>query len=137
MAWENYQMSCENIRRWNTSSALPMCTEECKKSLNVLGMDPIGRHLTCCRCDNDDRRCVYERRNIGFFCDVDFNNAKECQNDQRRCENGAREEDMTEPRRPEPGQGGEQRERERNPNEECNMDESPESNQFGKKSHQC
>ena len=81
-------MTCRNVFKWNTSSlALPMCTEECKNSLNELEADPIGRHLKCCRCNNDDKQCADERRNIGFFCDVDLNNAKECQNDRMMCNN--------------------------------------------------
>ena len=85
MAMDNYQKSCENIRNWNTSSAMPMCSEECKKSMNDLGMNPIARPMRCCRCDNGDKKCASERRNIGFFCGVDLNNAKDCQNDQRMC----------------------------------------------------
>ena len=139
MAWDNYEKSCENIRNWNTSSAMPMCSDECKKSMNDLGMNPIGRHLTCCRCDDDDRKCTYERRNIGFFCEVDLNNAKDCQNDRRMC-NNTRDEP---PRVPSPDQNQIEREpredqNQRNPNEECDMDERPESteqrDQFGKMS---
>ena len=109
MAWDNYQKSCENIRNWNTSSAIPVCSDECKQSMNDLGMNPIGRRMTCCRCENGDRKCASERRNIGLFCEVDLNNPKDCQNDQRMC-NNTRDDEQRPDQETESREGGNQRE---------------------------
>ena len=130
-------MECGDIIHWNTSSDMPMCTDECKESLVELGMDPIGKHLKCCTCDND-RRCFAERRNVGLFCEVDFNNAKECQNNEKMCNNtrgdsngpGMRPEDRP-PQNRQPGDFNRPDTRQ-NPNQEsreaCEMD----SNQRGR-----
>ena len=108
-----------------------MCSDECKKSLDDLGLNPIGRHMTCCRCDGD-RKCADETKNIGLFCEVDLNNAKYCQNDQRMC-NDTRDDDRRGMMGNNEGQN-QRRENEgpsdqdqRNRNEECDMDERPES----------
>ena len=140
-------MTCRNIVKWNTSLALPMCSEKCKNSLNELEANPIGRRLKCCRCNND-HQCARERRNVGFFCDVDLNNAKQCQNDQMMC-NSTRDDGndqrMIENENQDARDTRDQREREeqenrnegQNQNEECERNQGPEGNmenrdQFGK-----
>jgi len=51
-------------------------------------MNPIGKHMKCCHCDRRDESCIYMRRNVGVFCDVDFNNINECHNDASICGTG-------------------------------------------------
>ena len=141
MAWRNYQMSCRNIFSWNTSFDMPNCTDECKELAKELGMNPIGRHLKCCRCDRGDRKCIHERRNVGFFCNIDFNNGMECQNNEKMCGNSTRgmmegEMEMEEPRGIQQGREDQnQREREEpdndNQNKECDMNQGPESRSDG------
>lgn len=153
MAWNDYYMACRNIIKWNTSIALPVCTEACKRSINELVMNPIGRQLKCCRCDDDDSddddddddgvECTSEKKNIGLFCGVDFNNAKECQNDRRMCDNmrgnstnrpGMREMDCSpeeERKQNQRGQGqGQERPNQFNRNQECDRDQRPTNRDF-------
>lgn len=136
MTWRNYQMSCGHLFRWNTSFAvLPNCTDKCKQSAEKLGMDRIGRQLKCCRCGGD-RKCNRERINVGLFCGINLNNAKECQNDRIICNSTTRDmggDEMKELRETQQDRG-EQNEREReDQNEECNReDQAPENTFHGK-----
>ena len=111
MAFRNYQMTCKNIAKWNTSLDMPMCTEKCKKALDKLTTDPIGKHMKCCRCNNGNKQCAHERRNVGFFCELDLNNAKECQNNRMMCRDGTNDRDMMDDENEEPRDTRNQRER--------------------------
>ena len=127
-------MMCKNIAKWNTSLDMPMCTEKCKKALDELITDPIGRHMKCCRCNNGNKQCARERRNVGFFCELDLNNAKECQNNRMMCRDGTNDRDMMDDENEEPRDTRNQRERDeedeeprdtRNQRERDEEDEEP------------
>jgi len=68
---------------WDRNSTRPVCTNECKKSINELENE-LGQSFKCCSCDN--ARNVFRRRNIEEVCNVELDSAEICQNHMKACE---------------------------------------------------
>ena len=93
MILDEYNNECNGIIHWNSNSTMPMCTDKCKKLIEELENNSIGKYLKCCNCDNENKaertQCVREKENIAVICDVDFNHVRHCHNDEKLCVNDA------------------------------------------------
>ena len=91
MILDEYNNECDGIIHWDGNSTMPMCTDKCKKLIEKLESNSIGKYLKCCNCDNENKaertQCVREKENIAVICDVDFNHVRHCHNDQKLCVN--------------------------------------------------
>ena len=88
---DEYNYQCDGIIHWDGNSTIPMCTDKCKKLIEELENNSIGKHLTCCKCNDENKinraECVREKQNIAVICDVDINHVRHCHNDQKLCVN--------------------------------------------------
>lgn len=91
MILSNYNTECNGVIFWDGNSTMPMCTDKCKRRIEELLNNSLGKYLKCCNCDieNETERiqCVRERQNIAVVCDVDFNHVKDCHRDEQLCIN--------------------------------------------------
>lgn len=94
--YENYSANCSEVINWNgdTNLTQPMCTTECKSSIDQLTANPISRDLKCCACDATDQNkkmeCFSHKENINTLCN--FNHSNECQKIEKECNEESNEE---------------------------------------------
>ena len=88
MIWNKYYTYCDGVISWDGNSTIPMCTDECKRWIEELEDNPIGKYIKCCYCNKENEvECIRERRNVAIVCDVDFNHVKDCHNNEELCIN--------------------------------------------------
>jgi len=91
MVWDKYHNECKQVISWDGVSVMPMCTTECKRWVDKLDSDPIGKYLKCCKCSeqNEHKRieCIKEKQKVGIVCDIDYNSIRYCQHNEILCNN--------------------------------------------------
>ena len=82
--WNKYKTYCTGVILWNHNTTMPTCTDQCKKRIEELENNPIGKYMKCCGCDQENEEekmdCISERQNVAIVCDVDFNHVNNCHN---------------------------------------------------------
>ena len=91
MAWENYRNACKEIIAWDGVTVMPTCSSQCKRWIDELGNNLIGKYLKCCSCNEQDEskkeECIMERQKVGIACDIDYNSITHCQQNEVLCSN--------------------------------------------------
>ena len=91
MIWNKYNTYCDGVMAWDGNSTMPMCTDTCKKWIEELENNRIGKYTKCCRCDKENEvekiQCIRERQNVAIVCDVDYNHVKDCHDKEELCVN--------------------------------------------------
>ena len=54
MVWANYHDKYKEIISWDGVSTMPMCSSECKRWIDELDSNPIGKYLKCCSCNEQE-----------------------------------------------------------------------------------
>ena len=91
MIWNKYKIHCNRVILWDHNTTMPTCTDQCKKRIEELENNPIGKYMKCCGCDQENEEekmdCITERQNVAIVCDVDFNHVNNCHNNLELCVN--------------------------------------------------
>jgi len=91
MIWANYRNACKEIIAWDGVSVMLTCSSECKRWIDELSNNPIGKYFKCCSCNEQDEskkeECIMERQKVGIVCDIDYNSIKHCQQNKVLCSN--------------------------------------------------
>ena len=91
MIWNKYKTYCNGVILWDHNTTMPTCTDQCKKWIEELVNNPIGKYIKCCSCDQKNEvekmHCITERQNIAIVCDLDYNHVNDCHNNQELCTN--------------------------------------------------
>ena len=78
---------------WDHNTTMPTCTDQCKKRIEELENNPIGKYMKCCNCDQENeeekKHCTAVRQNVAILCDVNLNHVNNCHNNQELCVNDA------------------------------------------------
>jgi len=93
--YNNYRNECKDVISWDEVSVMPKCSSDCKRWIDELDNNPIGKYLKCCKCTEQDENkrveCINERQKVGIVCDIDYNSIIHCQQNENLCGNNLEE----------------------------------------------